>query len=324
MSEVQQSAVRSHYFDIQRRVVAHKTVESWQGTPHAAVALDLDVTRLLSLVNTLKASPEFSGVRVTINSLLLKIIAQALRHSPEMNAHIEYNRRDAVGRMTFLDQVNVAVPFRTHDGRMITPVVDDVGRKSLFEVCRAMDDLKRRVDNTNVDLLLLEVGWQDSIRRLVRGELGILRRLYANLLGRTRIPRVSPEERLRYAGMPHQDRITPENLVSATVLVSNIGSLLPHFGAAFLLLEVIAPQTTAIGLGSIVRKPLVVTGAKGEEVAIRSVLPMSICFDHRAMDVEHIRGFVQRAAELCADPQQLIPEPKSRSEDRMLSLEHAS
>lgn len=301
---------RSYHFDIQRRVVANKTLEGWRTVPHAGILLELDVSELLAFVQQLKASPEFAGIRVTLNTVLLKVIAEGLKRSPEMNAHVEYNNATAVGRVTLLDSIDIAIPFRMADGRMVSPVLADVGSRTVRDVCLAMESLRKRVAKTNLDILLLEAGFRDSVRRFARGQFWVLRRLYANLLGRTRLVRIPRELRRRYATVPAEERVTPDDLTSATMLVTNVGSVVSGMNITIQMLEIIPPQTTAIGLGPIVRKPWVIRGEDGEEsIAIRDVLPMTICIDHRVMDLEHIRGFLDRVWELCHAPQKLIALP---------------
>ena len=293
-------------FGIQRRVVANKTYEGWHRAPHASLCAHLDVSNLLDLIESLRSTDLYAHRRITINSLMLKIIAEGLKCAPDMNAHIEYHPRTSVGFVTTFDDVNIAVPFRSEDGRMITPVVEGVGRKSLAEVCDAMEDLKRRALNTNVDALLLEAALHDSYKRLFRGDLRIFIRLWANFISSTRLPKISKEKRRAFAALPETERITPENLISATALVSNMGSVLRGVDITFQLLEIIQPQTIAIGLGAMTRKPVVIADSEGrEDIQIRNILPMTVCFDHRAMDLEHVRPFIEKVNGLCKDPSPL-------------------
>ena len=294
-------------FDIQRRVVAHKTQEAWDQVPHAGLCMDLDVTAVLSFAQALKESGELGEARVTLNSIFLKIFAEGLKECPEMNAHVEYDRRTGVGEVTTFEAIHIAVPLLTAQGRMITPVLQDAGTKTLGELCAAMEDLKRRADNTDVDLLLRETALRDTWERLKKGQLGVLRRVYPNLVGKARLARVSKAARERHRLVSEQDRITPENLMSATVLVSNVGSALPGVDLKILFLEIIPPQTTVIGLGPVVKRPRVVTNDDGEDVvAVRSILPATVFSDHRVMDLEHGMRFVKRVEALCDDPRQLL------------------
>ena len=106
-----EAVITRRYFDIQRRVVAHKTTEAWQEKPHGAVTLDLDVTPVIALVKDLRQRPEYVGVEVTMNSVILKIIAEGLRESPEMNAHTWYNPRSGLGELIMFDEINIATPM---------------------------------------------------------------------------------------------------------------------------------------------------------------------------------------------------------------------
>jgi pyruvate/2-oxoglutarate dehydrogenase complex dihydrolipoamide acyltransferase (E2) component len=75
-------------FDVQRRIVAHKTVEVWDNAPHVSILVELDLTTLMDKLADISARAEFAGTRVTINSVMLKIVAEGLKKSPEMNAHV--------------------------------------------------------------------------------------------------------------------------------------------------------------------------------------------------------------------------------------------
>ena len=290
-------------FDVQRRIVAHKTVEAWDNAPHVSILVELDVTTLMANLEGISARAEFAGTRVTINSVMLKIIAEGLKKSPEMNAHVQYSRLTGVGQVWLHDQINIATPFKAACGRMLTPVIKGVERMTLLEVCRGMEELKRRVANTHVDLLLLEAAHDDTWKRIRKGQLwAVFRRVWANYIGRDRVILPSKQVAAAYRQTPAAERITAADLLSATILVSNIGSAMRELPGCFALLEIIQPQTVAIGLAAVQKKPLVLTDTAGQEaIAIRQVLPMTICFDHRAMDFEALTGFIREVTRLCRE-----------------------
>jgi pyruvate/2-oxoglutarate dehydrogenase complex dihydrolipoamide acyltransferase (E2) component len=290
-------------FDVQRRIVAHKTVEAWDDAPHVSILIELDVSALMASLEHISARPEYAGTRVTINSVMLKIIAEGLRKSPEMNAHVQYSRLTGVGQVWLHSEINIATPFKASCGRMITPVIKGLERMTLLEVCRAMDELKRRVANTHVDLLLLEAAQDDTWKRIRKGQLwAVFRRVWANYIGRDRVILPTSKVAAAYYQTPAAERITAADLLSATILVSNIGSAMRDLPGCFGLLEIIQPQTVAIGLAAVQKKPLVLTDAAGQEaIAIRQVLPMTICFDHRAMDFEALTGFIREVTRLCRE-----------------------
>ncbi len=292
--------------DVHQRVMAHKMVESWDNVPHAAIAVDLDVTDVLAFVERLSGDAAFEGVRVTINSVMLKIIAEAMRTAPELNAHVEYDKRYDFGRLSLCEDVNVAVPFLSGDGRMMTPVMRQVDKKPLRQICLDARALRRRVRNTNLDYLLYEAAMADTIARLKRLRLGVLRRVVKNFVGKHRVPMPTRRTLRDYHKIPERDRITVEELLSATTLVSNVGSVMPGLRARINLLEIMPPQVTAIGLSAVRKQPVVVTDeADGDSIQIRSIMPLSLCIDHRVLDFSHVRGFLQTLLDVCQHPERL-------------------
>ena len=296
-------------FNIYRKAVAYKTTESWQSVPHAVVQADLDVTEVVGWVERAKKHPAYADAPLTLNTVMLKIIAEGLKASPHMNAHIRYNPRNTVGELIVYDDINMAIPFMTDEARMVTPVLKQVGKKPLPQLCADMVDLRRRVANTNFDLLLVEIGREDTIAQLKQGRFGVLRRVYANLYGPKRLKLPSKAERRAYKQVPEKDRLTPRDVVTATTLVTNIGSVLRRFPARITLIEVIPPQVTAFGLGAARKQSAVVENESGkDEIVPRWVMPLTVAADHRAFDFTEAMGCAERLTQLCGQPGELFPE----------------
>jgi len=294
-------------FDLQRKVAAFKTVEAWENIPHAGVIVDLDVTDILTFISELKKDPEYAGVRITINAVMLKLLAMALVEAPELNAYVSYDKNRNTGELIILDEVNMAIPVIVEDGRTITPVLKQVDKKSIKEICTDMENLWKRIKKTNIDLLLFEAGKKDTIEQLKKGHLSMLSRIMANFFGKTKLKLPSKEEQKEYAKIPEEERLTTKDILSATILVSNIGSALPEARSTIGLLEIISPQTSVIGLTAIRKIPMVFTTPDGkDEIKIRQVLPVSVYCDHRSIDFFHGIDFLKKCIEYCKNPRKLI------------------
>ena len=83
------------------------------------------------------------------------------------------------------------------------------------------------------------------------------------------------------AGRTRSNKVTPDELSGATFTVTNTGS-----GGAIIDTPIVPGGTSAIlGTGTIVKRPVVVKGADGEEViAIRSMCYLCLSYDHRLVD----------------------------------------
>jgi pyruvate dehydrogenase E2 component (dihydrolipoamide acetyltransferase) len=76
-------------------------------------------------------------------------------------------------------------------------------------------------------------------------------------------------------------RLTPEDMRAGTFTITNPGSLGAHAAAAI----INQPQVAILGTPAMVRRPWVVTTPDGDEgIAIRSVMDLTLSFDHRAVD----------------------------------------
>lgn len=92
-----------------------------------------------------------------------------------------------------------------------------------------------------------------------------------------------------------------DDLKQGTVMVTNFGSLYPKQKGAGAMLEIITPQVTAYAIGAVTKKPVVVTEDGEDKIAIRSILPICIAFDHRALDFDDIIPMIKTFDEIFSD-----------------------
>ena len=83
------------------------------------------------------------------------------------------------------------------------------------------------------------------------------------------------------AGRTRNNKVGPDDLTGGTFTITNTGS-----GGALLDTPIVAlPQVAILGTGTIVKRPVVVKDVDGGEViAIRSMIYLSLSYDHRLVD----------------------------------------
>ncbi|WP_129659155.1 2-oxoglutarate dehydrogenase, E2 component, dihydrolipoamide succinyltransferase [Rothia uropygialis] len=85
-------------------------------------------------------------------------------------------------------------------------------------------------------------------------------------------------------------KIGPDELSGGTFTITNIGS----FGALFDTPIINQPQVAILGTGTIVKRPVVVTDADGNDtIAIRQMCYLSLTYDHRLVDGADAGRFLQ-------------------------------
>jgi 2-oxoglutarate dehydrogenase E2 component (dihydrolipoamide succinyltransferase) len=83
------------------------------------------------------------------------------------------------------------------------------------------------------------------------------------------------------AARTRDNKVSPDELGGGTFTITNTGSR----GALFDTPIINQPQVAILGLGAIVKRPMVVRGEDGgETIAIRSMVYLGLSYDHRVVD----------------------------------------
>ena len=120
-----------------RKTIARRLTESKQQVPHIYLTVDVRLDALLKLRGELNAALEARGVKLSVNDMLIKALAQALLQVPACNVQftgdtlLKYSRADIA--------VAVSIP-----GGLITPIVADAGNKTVSAIASEMKDLAAR------------------------------------------------------------------------------------------------------------------------------------------------------------------------------------
>jgi pyruvate dehydrogenase E2 component (dihydrolipoamide acetyltransferase) len=123
-----------------RKVIARRLSESKQTIPHFYVTMDFEIDGLLKLRAELNAKSPKEGpaaFKLSVNDLVIKAVAAALRRYPQVNASWT---DDAM--LEYAD-VDIAVAVATPTG-LITPIIRKADLKGLAAISNEMKDLAAR------------------------------------------------------------------------------------------------------------------------------------------------------------------------------------
>jgi len=117
-----------------RKTIARRLTESKQQIPHIYLTVDINLDALLKLRGELNKGLESRGVKLSVNDLMIKALAQALIEVPECNVAfagdqmLKYSRADI--------SVAVSVP-----AGLITPIIVGADAKSVSAISTEMKEL---------------------------------------------------------------------------------------------------------------------------------------------------------------------------------------
>ena len=293
-----------HHFGIARKIVSNMTSESWEQIPHATLTYEPDVTEFLKEYKKLNEGCTDKSKKITINTVMLKVICEGLKVAPKLNAHLEFNRKLVRGCLKTYDHIDISMPMILPNGEMMTINMHDMGSKTLTEMTEAINDSARRAKNTDLNEVMFEVSLDNTLTALKHGKIAqTVNRLYGSKTGKHKVKTLSGKAKKEYYAIPETERLTKHDIEQGTTTITNIGSIYRPFRGECDLLEIIPPQVSAFALNATQKKALVRTNENGEdEIYIGYTMPITVAMDHRAVDYGDMVPFFQKLDEIFADP----------------------
>lgn len=120
-----------------RQTIARRLLQSKQTIPHWYLASEILMDRAMELREELNAQAEESGVKISVNDLIVKVAAVALTRHPEVNAAFNQTSIRRFG------SVNIAIAIATEDG-LYTPVLRNVERLNLSGISAGVKELAKK------------------------------------------------------------------------------------------------------------------------------------------------------------------------------------
>lgn len=297
--------VKEEHFGIARKIVSNMTSESWETIPHATMTYNADVTELFKECKKLNADCTDKTKKITINTVMLKIICEGLKAAPKMNTHLKFNRKLVRGCLKYFDHIDISMPMVLPSGEMMTVNMHNMENKSLSEMTEAINDTIRRANNSDMNEVMFEVSLDNTLNGLKEGKiLQAIRRLYGSKTGKHKVKTLSGAAKKKYYSIPVTERLTKHDIEQGTTTISNLGSIYREQKGECALLEIIPPQTTAFAINAAQKRPTVVTDENGNDaIEVRTILPITIAIDHRALDYGDVVPFMRKLDEIFDNPQ---------------------
>ncbi len=120
-----------------RRTIAKRLAESTGPIPHFYLTVDYDVTQLVSMRQQLA---DIEGSKVSLNDFIIRAVALALQHHPNVNASWTEDAIEQHG------EVHVGVAVATPEG-LITPVIRNADQKSVSDIAKEVRVLADKAKN---------------------------------------------------------------------------------------------------------------------------------------------------------------------------------
>ena len=217
-----------------RGIIAERMTLSVQTNASVTLHTEVDATAFVELRGMLNDKLQVREVSITYTDLLVKVVANALREHPRLNATLTDEG------IHLLSEINIGVAVALEDG-LVVPVVRDADKERLSEISTQVKDFAERA---------------------------------------------------------RSNQLTPGELQGGTFTITNLG----NFGIDAFTPIINPPESAILGVGRILKKPVV----HNDEIVIRSMLTLSLTFDHRVVDGAPAAQFLQTVSGYIQDPYLLL------------------
>lgn len=114
-----------------RRAIADGTILSFSSVPHFYVNREIVMDPILALRKQINAELAESGVKLSVNDLLVKAIALTLRGYPNLNSHYYGDR------IVRHQRINIGIAVALPNNGLVNVVAHDADRRSLSDLAAA-------------------------------------------------------------------------------------------------------------------------------------------------------------------------------------------
>jgi pyruvate dehydrogenase E2 component (dihydrolipoamide acetyltransferase) len=220
--------------DGMRKTIARRMAESFRDVPHFPLTVDLKIDRLLAARVLLNDLLQKSGIKASVNDLIIKAAATVLKQVPEANASY------SPAGIALHRHADVAMAVAV-EGGLITPIIRAAETKGLAQIARETKDLAERA---------------------------------------------------------RSKKLKPEEFQGGTFTVSNLGMMgIKSFNSI-----INEPQGAILSVGAAPKRPVVRSGPNGDELAIATVMTVTLTCDHRVLDGAIGSRFLQAFKAMVEDP----------------------
>jgi pyruvate dehydrogenase E2 component (dihydrolipoamide acetyltransferase) len=123
-----------------RKAIADRLYGSLQQMAQFSDMGEIDVTETIKFRQKLLEQEDLIGVRISLNDILIKVVAIILREMPIMNSSIHGEE------IHIWDQINIGMAVSLDEG-LIVPVIHEADKKTILEIHHLLEGLINRARN---------------------------------------------------------------------------------------------------------------------------------------------------------------------------------
>lgn len=296
------------YMTIRDRLTSNVLVNSQREIPGTACSYEADVTALYDEFLKLR---EKCGYKLTFNTLMVKILVEGLKAAPRLNAHFEYNHKSTSGRLIIKKHIDVAIAVCLDSGETFQIKAKHLEEKNLEQTAFEVEEIKRKLLNTNLKRVMFKVGGQRMLGLASKGQIGsTFAQFRSAYFGKAKIAKFSKLFRKKYRTTSTSDKpydgLHADDFTEGTVCYTNWGTLYDKLDVNITYIPPLYPQVFLFATGRIKDTEYVYKDDKGNlQLGTKKMLPLTLVFDHKIGGANDIMPFIKKLDEIFGNPKEI-------------------
>jgi len=135
-----------------RKLTAERLTEAWKA-PHVTQYDKADITDLEKLRKEFGPEVAKEGGKLTMTSIIVKVIASALKSFPQFNASVDMKN----GEIVYKNYYNIGVAVDTDRG-LLVPVIKDADKKNMTQLSVELSQISEKARNKKISVEELQGG----------------------------------------------------------------------------------------------------------------------------------------------------------------------
>jgi pyruvate dehydrogenase E2 component (dihydrolipoamide acetyltransferase) len=136
-----------------RKTIAKNMLQSKHNAAHMSVFEEVEISGLMEVRSRYKQRYADKGVKLTYLPFIVKAVAQALKHHPQLNSQIDTENN----RMIYRNRYHIGIAVDAPDG-LVVPVIRDADKLSIFQIAGQIGELANKARTRKLTLEDLKDG----------------------------------------------------------------------------------------------------------------------------------------------------------------------
>ncbi len=296
------------YMSMREKMMSNVFVNSQRNIPPVTCIYDADVTKLMEAFNTLRAECDY---KLTLNTLVIRILIEGLKAAPRLNAHYQYNHFSTSGRLVIKKNIDLSMAVCTKDGATHQIKLRNLEDKNLKEISALSASAREKLETANLEDVMFEVSRQRILGEMSHGRIrSPLSQSLSAAFGKGKVVKLSKTLKSDFRkifckkGSQPEDSLKIEEMNEGTVCITNWGSLYDKLNVEIVRIPLLYPQVFLLGVGRVREEKYVYEDEGGNlRLGTKQVLPLSLNFDHKIGGASELMPFIKKLDEILENPE---------------------